>query len=142
MKQLILAFLTVAFLSGCALLETVETSPTAAKLTVQQATIRVIGTDMDRAARVLEIAAQTRGMIEVDAVTVSLVDEFIRVQVDWSKLDLPDAQLLAMLLDELRDRLAEKLGDGLISPEDKVSISKVIDWVEDSARLTQAYYGG
>jgi len=131
---------TVLFLllAGCAALETVEKSPMVAQLTVQQATLRVIDTDPDKADRVLEIAEQTRGMIEVDEVTVGLLDQFLRAQIKWEKLTLADEQLLVMLLDQLRDRLAERMGDGLLSPEDRISIKRVIGWVEDSAKLAQA----
>lgn len=123
------------FLAGCAVLQTVEDSPMVAKLTVQQATLRVIDEDPAKAMRALEITQNVREMISVDSVTVALLDDFIRVQIDWSRLDLADAQLLMMLLEELEVRLAQRMGDGLLSPEQKVSIDRVIDWVEDSAKL-------
>ena len=137
MKKLAAVLFAFAFpfLSGCALLQSVDEHRFAAKLTVQQAALRVIDEDPEKALRVLEISGQVREMIAVDSVTVALLDDFIRVQIDWSKLSLADAQLLMMLLDELRTRLAERMGDGLLSPEQKVSISRVIDWVDESAML-------
>ena len=137
MKKLaaILFAFAFPFLAGCALLDRVEESPMVAKLTVQQATLRVIDEDPAKAMRALEITRDVREMISVDSVTVALLDDFIRVQIDWSKLSLADAQLLMMLLEELRDRLAERMGEGVLSPEQKVSIDKVIDWVEESATL-------
>ena len=123
------------FLAGCALLQTVEDSPMVAQLTVQQATLRVIDEDPAKAMRALEITQNVREMISVDSVTVALLDDFIRVQIDWSKLSLADAQLLMMLLEELKVRLAERMGDGLLTPDQKVSIDRVIDWVEESATL-------
>ena len=123
------------FLSGCALLDRVEESPFVAKLTVQQATLRVIDEDPEKAVRVLEISGEVRQMIEVDLVTVALLDEFIRVQVNWEKLSIADAQLLLLLLDELKVQLAERMGEGLLTPDQKVSLNKVVDWVEESALL-------
>jgi hypothetical protein len=123
------------FLTGCAVLETVEQNPMVAQLTVQQATLRVIDEDPDKAMRALEITRDVREMISVDSVTVALLDDFIRVQIDWSKLSLADAQLLMMLLEQLKVELAKRMGEGVLSPEQKVSIDRVIDWVEDSAKL-------
>ena len=135
-KSLALLFaFAFPFLAGCALLQSVDEHQFAAKLTVQQAALRVIDEDPEKALRVLEISGQVRGMVAVDDATVDLLDQFIRAQVDWAKLDIADAQLLMMLLDELRTQLAERMGDGLLSPEQKVSISRVIDWVEESAML-------
>ena len=137
MKKLAAVLFAFAFpfLAGCAALETVERSPLVAQLTVQQATLRVIDEDPAKATRVLEISGQVREMIAVDSVTVALLDDFIRVQIDWAKLSLADAQLLMLLLDELRTRLAERMGEGVLSPQQKVSISRVIDWVDGSAQL-------
>lgn len=123
------------FLAGCALLQSVEDSPMMAKLTVQQATLRVINDDPDKAVRVLEITRDVREMMTVDSVTLAVLDEFIEFQIRWEKLSTADEQLLRMLLQEMQDRLAEKFGQGLLTPEDKVSISKVIDWIEDAAQL-------
>ena len=135
-KALVLLFaFSFPFLAGCSLLQTAEDSPLVAKLTVQQATLRVIDEDVERAERVLELAGQARSMVQVDEATVDFVDGFIRAQIDWGRLTLADAQLLIMLLDELRDRLAERMGEGLLSPEDRVSINRVIDWIEESASL-------
>ena len=137
MKKLAAALLAFAFpfLAGCALLDRVEESPLVAKLTVQQATLRVIDEDPEKAVRVLEISGEVRQMIEVDLVTVALLDEFIRVQVNWEKLSIADAQLLLLLLDELKVQLAERMGEGLLTPDQKVSLNKVVDWVEESALL-------
>ena len=134
-RKLAAVLFAFAFLAGCAALETVERSPLVAQLTVQQATLRVIDEDPAKATRVLEISGQVREMIAVDSVTVALLDDFIRVQIDWQRLSLADAQLLMLLLDGLRTRLAERMGDGLLRPEQKVSISRVIDWVDESAML-------
>jgi hypothetical protein len=40
-----------------------------------------------------------------------------------------------MLLDELRLRLDERIGDGLLDPDDKVVIATVLRWVYDAAAL-------
>jgi hypothetical protein len=131
----IVAMMAFLLLAGCAVLETVEKSPMVAQITVQQATLRVIDEDVEKAVRVLEITRDVREMMSVDSVTLAVLDDFIRVQIRWEKLSLADEQLLRMLLTEMQDRLAEKFGQGLLTPEDKVSISKVIDWIEDSAQL-------
>lgn len=135
MRKLIIALIAAAFLSGCAVLQTVEESPTVAKLTVQQATLRVIGEDTDRAERVVFLTEEIGRYVEQEKITVELIDSYLRSQIDWQKLSLADAQLLVMLLDELRLRLDERIGGGVLDPNDKVVIQTVLAWVADSASL-------
>lgn len=127
------------FLTGCAVLETVENSPTVSKLAVQQATLRVVGEDIEKAERAIFLVDDVRTMVMLDAVTIGLLDESIRLQIDWRSMPLADAQLLAMLLDELRDRLEVRIGQGVLNPEDKASINTVLDWIEDAAKMAYVY---
>jgi hypothetical protein len=128
----VLLVLAVATLEGCAV---IEQSPMTAKLTVQQATLRVIGEDVERAERVIALTGQISGYVEYEEITVELIDSYLRSQIDWPKLSLADAQLLVMLLDELRLRLDARIGDGVLDPNDKVVIQTVLDWVADAASL-------
>ncbi len=141
MKKLAAVLFAFAFpfLSGCAVLETIENSPTASKLAVQQATLRVVGEDIEKAERAIFLVDDVRTMVMLDAVTIGLLDESIRFQIDWRSMSLADAQLLAMLLDELRDRLEVRIGQGVLNPEDKASINTVLDWIEDAAKMAYMY---
>lgn len=141
MKKLAAVLFAFAFpfLSGCAVLETVENSPTVSKLAVQQATLRVVGEDIEKAERAIFLVDDVRTMVMLDAVTIGLLDESIRFQIDWRSMSLADAQLLAMLLDELRDRLEVRIGQGVLNPEDKASINTVLDWIEDAAKMAYMY---
>jgi hypothetical protein len=124
--------LAVLLQNGCA---TIEQSPMTAKLTVQQATLRVIGEDVERAERVIVLTGQISEYVEYEEITVELIDSYLRAQIDWQKLSLADGQLLVMLLDELRLRLDERIGGGVLDPKDKVVINTVLDWVADAAAL-------
>lgn len=141
MKKLAVLLFTLFFLSvsGCAVLETVENSPTVSKLAVQQATLRVVGEDIERAERAIFLVDDVRTMVMLDMVTIGLLDESIRLQIDWRSMPLADAQLLTMLLDELRDRLEVRIGQGVLNPEDKASISTVLDWIEDAAKMAYVH---
>jgi uncharacterized protein YceK len=134
-KLVILVVLAVGLaLSGCAALNQIPES-TAAKLTVQQATLRVIDEDVERALRVQELTETVGYYVEQEKITVELIDTYLRSQIKWQELSLADGQLLVMLLDELRLRLDERIGDGLLDPDDKVVIATVLRWVYDAAAL-------
>jgi hypothetical protein len=134
MKALLGMVLGALLLSGCASLSGVPES-FGAKLAVQQGTMRVIGDDVPRAERVVNLTREIGSYMEHELVTVEVVDTYLRSQIEWEMLDLADAQLLVMLLDELRFQLDERLGSGVLAVDDKLVIATVLDWVSDAASL-------
>jgi hypothetical protein len=118
----------VMFLSGCALLEQVEQSPLASHIAVQQATLRYIDGDVEKAQRVVAVAEQVKEYAS-GTVTVALLTTYLRAQIKWEQLAVADVMLLDALLLELESRLVERMGEGELSPEDLANVEKVVDWV-------------
>jgi hypothetical protein len=118
----------VMFLSGCALLEQVEQSPLASHIAVQQATLRYIDGDVEKAQRVVAVAEKVEEYAS-GTVTVALLTTYLRAQIKWEQLAVADVMLLDALLLELESRLVERMGEGELSPEDLANVEKVVDWV-------------
>lgn len=133
MKTLLVTLIALLALSGCAWL---EESPTTARAAVQYSTLKYIGSEPDRGQRVERTASEIRGYLSGES-TVAALDSRLRSMIDWQPLDIADRILLAALLDELRDTMLTRIGDGRLSPDDTVRIERVIDWVVDAARLAQ-----
>ena len=125
---LIPAVLASLLFSGCALLEQVEQSPLAAHIAVQQATLRYIDGDVEKAQRVVDVAEQVKEYA-AGTVTIALLDVYLRAQIKWDKISMADALLLDALLVELSERMEQKMGEGELSPEDLASVERVVGWV-------------
>lgn len=134
MKALMAVVMAAFLMVGCAVFDAIPES-VGAKLTVQQATMRVIDEDVPRAERVIHLTEEIGGYVQDERVTVAAVDGYLRSQIDWDQLSLADAQLVDMLLDEVRFRFEERLGDGVLAEDDKVVITTLLGWVADSAAL-------
>ena len=119
---------SVMFLSGCSLLQYVEQSPLASQLAVQQATLRYINEDAEKAQRVITVAEQVEDQVS-GVVTIALLDNYLSAQIQWHKLSIADAVLLDALLVELANRLEEKMGEAELSPQDLANVQRVIGWV-------------
>jgi len=128
---------SVMFLSGCSLLQYVEQSPLASQIAVQQATLRYIDEDAERAQRVIAVAEQVEDQVS-GVVTVALLDNYLRAQIQWHKLSIADAVLLDSLLVELANRFEEKMGEAELSPQDLANVERVIGWVISNAELVVA----
>jgi hypothetical protein len=126
-----LVFMVFVLLVGCA---TIPDS-FGAKVAVQQGTLRAIQEDPEKARRALEIVEKVRPSVDEDSVTVGLLVEYTRAQINWTKLTMADAQLLHMLLDYMQEELSTRIGAGILDAEQKASIERVLDWVQESAEL-------
>ncbi len=128
---------SVMFLSGCSLLQYVEQSPLASQIAVQQATLRYIDEDAEKAQRVIAVAEQVEDQVS-GVVTIDLLDNYLRAQIQWHKLSIADAVLLDSLLVELANRFEEKMGEAELSPQDLANVERVIGWVISNAELVVA----
>lgn len=135
------ALLIVALLfavNACAVLEKVESSPVAAQLTVQYATLKYIDGSDAKAVRVLNVVDAIRPSIDDDSVTLAILDERLRSYINWERLDAADRLLLTALLDQVKAELTERIGEGLVDAQDKVRLHRVLDWVETAARAPRS----
>jgi hypothetical protein len=134
----IIVLLAVA-LQACALLERVESSPATAALTVQYGTLKYTGDDADKAQRVYDAVA--RLSLDDESITLALLDDRIRAAINWERLDLADRLLLDTLLAQVRAELEQRMGSGLLAPEDRVRVQQVMQWVQDAALVAGARSG-
>lgn len=133
--QLLAALCIVAavFLSGCA---TLGQATNTSKLVVQVATMKVIEAQPDRAARaakVLEITADAQKLIDMNGLTVGLLKTAVQDRLAAQNLEPSDRLLANLLVDAVVTDLAAKVGDGLIPPDQLVTVNQVLGWVADAA---------
>ena len=130
-KSLRFAFLAALLpLCGC---QTIKDQPLIAQVAVQYATIKVVQDHPERAARVVEIARTLRTSAEDEAATVALLEVLIRAKINWASLDAADRLLVDTLIIGVRQELLNRLGDGVLSAENKLVVAQVAGWIEAAA---------
>jgi hypothetical protein len=130
-----LAGLVLAFsLTAC---QTVESKPMAARLAVTVATLKVIEADKtDQAARAQRVAAVARDaqkLLDGEQVTLGAIQAAVKARLDSSELSPSDRILADTLVVMISDELRARIGDGLLSPEQRLTVSTVLDWVAVAA---------
>lgn len=130
--------LTLTSLTGC---ETLEKSPNTASLVVQYATAKVIEagkTPEDRSARAAKIkaiAADAKTWFDGDQVTVGLLQAAAQARIAKLNLGAADMLLANGLVQVIVTELQKKVGEGVLSPEAKMTVSQLLEWVVDAAAL-------
>jgi len=120
--------------SGCALIQENEST---ARIVVTYATLKIVDGEPAKGERVIEIAEEVRTYTSDDPeVTVDALMNRVRGLIRWERLDRADTLLITALLVELEERLKERLGEGLISPEDRLTVRTLADWVISAAELS------
>ncbi|ACL71526.1 hypothetical protein Tgr7_0428 [Thioalkalivibrio sulfidiphilus HL-EbGr7] len=130
--------LSISLTAGCAALRAVQDHPLAARLAVEQTTLRWIGDDLHRAERTREVIAEVRPHIEGSA-TVATLDQAARSAIRWDSLSLADQRLLETLLDELKQELERRIGAGLLDPDQQMTVAAVLDWIDAAAQDAQRF---
>jgi hypothetical protein len=128
-------------LVGCVGCETLEKSPGTASLVVQYATAKVIEAGKtteeraERAARIKAIAADAKTWFDGDDVTVGVLQAAAQARI--AKLDLSpaDRMLANGLVQVVVEELQKKVGEGVLSPEQKLTVSQVLGWIAGAADL-------
>ena len=121
----------VVLQTGC---ESTEASSPIARLAVQYATIKVVQNNPEHAARVVEIAtALEKDAGNTVAVTVVLLETIVRSQIRWENLDAADTALVDVLILTVRDELTQRLGTGILGPEQALVVAQVAGWIRDAA---------
>ena len=127
MKHVLLIALALA-IGGCASSGSNESQLTE-QLVIQYAVLKVVCDNPEKAKRIGEVAREAKTFLAGDGVTVALLDEAVRAKIDWTKLDAADTLLVNALLAEVDRQLSVKLGAGVLSPEQLVTVNEVLDWV-------------
>ena len=128
-KSIIALTLAFAFITGCSVLSTIAEDEN--KLAVQYATLKIIDGDTQKADQLKGWVTEARNYVDGSAeVTVSYLADEARARIS-DKISDPADMLLAMaVLNEAERRIRERLGDGLLKQEQRVSLLTVLDWIE------------
>lgn len=136
MKALVITL--ALFLTGCA---SIQSGNVAAKLAVQVATMKVIESDDDRtakAARIVSAVEQARVWLDVDGVTLADLKVAALRRLQERNLDPSDMLLASALVDIVAAELDVRIGQGALSPEQKVTVNTFLGWVAEAA----SFYAG
>ena len=131
---LALALVAVFLLEGCGSI-TKQSDEIVVRLTVQQATLRVIADDADRAARVEQLAGQALDYASGEAVVLDEVYHAVWREIRWDSLSLADRALIEAMMIQLHRGLTERYGDGVLSPDDLISVRTVLLWIQQDAEF-------
>lgn len=129
--------LPLALAAGLVACQSIQTERTSARLAVTVATLKVIEADKDnqveRAAKVATIARDAQKLLDGDDVTLTALQTAVKTRLDAAELAPSDRLLADALVAMLADELRARLGDGLLNPEQRVTVSTVLDWVAVAA---------
>lgn len=137
MKSLIVSFVAVLALSGCA---TLGTGSAGEKLVIQAATMKVIEADEDRAAKAAKIRAavdQARVWLDTDGVTLADLHAAIMGRLTSANLEPSDMLLASALVDVVVAELNARIGDGILDEDKRVRVNTVLGWIAEAA----SFYG-
>lgn len=135
MKSLIVSFVAVLALSGCA---TLGTGSAGEKLVIQVATMKVIEADEDRSAKAAKIRAavdQARVWLDVDGITLTDLRSAMLARIGG--LEPSDRLLATALIDAVAVELEARIGDGILDADKRVRVNAVLSWIAEAA----SFYG-
>lgn len=121
-------------MAGCG---TVERHETTARLAVSYATLKGIEQGLDPL-RVRSVAETAKAIVSGEAVTLPALQEAISTELAGLDLSPADRMLANVLVSAIADELQLRLGTGALSPEQKVEVSQVLQWVIEATVLAAA----
>lgn len=130
--------LTVMLASGCATLGS-HSQQTAEQLVVEYSTLKVIDTGKttaDRQAiadRITKIVTTAMTDVANPSATIATVTALVNVQILNLHLPVQEQPLADALVGELAAELADKIGTGVLSPAQVVTVNTVLGWVKQAA---------
>lgn len=135
MKSLIVSFVAVLALSGCA---TLGTGSAGEKLVIQVATMKIIEADEDRSAKAAKIRAavdQARVWLDMDGITLADLRSAMLARIGG--LEPSDRLLATALIDAVAVELEARIGDGILDADKRVRVNAVLGWIAEAA----SFYG-
>ena len=139
MKNLLVMITAVFLLMGCSVIDKIEESPMTSELITNQLTLRFIaGADdpIERATKLREKLADIETKLPGEYTLLEL-DSVVRAEIDWQKYSLADQELLNFALTKARNVILDLVGEGVINPEDKVTIDTLFRWIDQAAQRVQ-----
>jgi hypothetical protein len=136
-KPMLAAMLLLA-LSGCAVLEKIESNPITSQLITNQITLRFIAGSDDpaqRAVSVRDVVKKVRGQVSSDkSFTLADLNVAVRAEIDWQALSAADQELLNFGLTKANAAIAELIGDGVIDPAGRATVATLLTWIDQAAQ--------
>lgn len=118
-------------LMGCGTLERHENT---ARLAVTYATLKGIEKGLDPV-RTQAVAESAKAIVAGEAVTLVGLQEAISTELAGLELSLADRVLADALVSAIAQELQLRIGTGVLSPEQKVEVGEVLQWVIDATAL-------
>lgn len=121
-------------LAGCASLGTTA-DQAVEKLVVESATLKVVNSGATtaakqaKAARIIAIATQAQTVLGSPSATITLIQTAVEVQIASLKLDAADQLLADMLVQAVVAEVSDKVGAGVLNPNQIVTVNTVLSWV-------------
>ena len=136
MRRLAIVYLSFIMLVGCATFEKHETT---AKLVTQYATIKYIeqipeADKIERKARIVAVATDAKALASGDT-TLTALQTAVNEQLDKAGLSPADRLLANGLVEIIVAELQARIGEGVLSPEQRVQVVEVLDWVIQAAAM-------
>ena len=134
----LVGLIAMALLPGCT---TLSNQPNTSSLVVTYAAAKVIeaGDSADerlkRAQRIKAIVGEARTWLTGEAVTVGLLESAARARLAQLQLSLADEMLANTLVQIAVQDLQAKVGAGVISPDQLLTVNQLLDWIESAAEL-------
>lgn len=133
-RGVIAALCLMVGLAGCASFERHETT---ARLAVTYAVAKGVEQGLDPV-RIRVVAESAKAIVSGEAVTLPALQEAISTELAGLDLSPADRMLADVLVSAIAEELQLRIGEGILSPEQKVQVSEVLQWVVDAATLSSA----
>lgn len=118
-------------LAGCGTLERHENT---ARLAVTYATLKGIEKGLDPV-RTRAVAESAKAIVSGEAVTLTALQEAISTELAGLDLSPADRFLADALVGAIAQELQLRIGTGVLSPEQKVEVGEVLQWVISATDL-------
>lgn len=130
----LIAAALVVGLTGCATVrDAIDRGDIETRLLVSQGVQRYCLAQSDPAARcsrIAEIAARIKAEAQTnESLTWAALEQTARGMIRWDRMAPPDAELAEELLALLADIARDGIGDGALSPEDRIRVGQLMDWI-------------
>lgn len=129
-----LYLVAVLQLAGCGTLERHENT---ARLAITYATLKGVEKGLDPV-RTRAVAESAKAIASGEAVTLAGLQEAISTELAGLHLTVADRFLADALVSAIAQELQLRIGTGVLSPEQKVEVSQVLQWVIDATYLSVA----
>lgn len=141
----ILLIAPMLFLAGCETIrsitdgatDVIESNPLIVKTAIQYGTLRFIDGDPEKSEAVISFVNSSREFLDLSSTSrVDDIANFMKDQIEWSKLSASNARLINTLFDTVQSYVNRKVEGEDLSAEALVTIREVLNWIEDATLLS------